>query len=382
MRSSTPGGLRNHHERLILAAVRRGGPLSRAALAQATGLSAQSVGTITRALIDAGYLDPGEPMRGQVGQPRTPLALAAGGALFLGLKVGRRRAEMVLMDFAGAVRARCLRDHDHPDPDAILDFARDSAGRMLDPLPVALRERLAGLGVGIPFSLWDWGPDMQAWRGRDLRGDLAAALDMPVWLENDATCACAAELLFGTGEVLPRDFLYLYVAHFAGGGIVLDGQLRTGPTGNAAAMGSLPVQGEGVQAGGQVLDHAAVAALERRMGAVLPADDGAWVIPDGIAADWIAGAAAALAQAALAGVAVADLGLVVIDGAMPAALRDRLAAATAQALARLPSAGIVVPRVACGTVGRTARAMGAAALPLRALFLPGGTLADERLGAR
>ena len=51
---------------------------------------------------------------------------------------------------------------------------------------------------------------------------------MPVYVQNDATAACGAELVFGTGE-RPKDFLYFYFGYFIGGGLVLNGQLFTGP---------------------------------------------------------------------------------------------------------------------------------------------------------
>ena len=55
----TPQGARSQNERLILWLIRRNGPMPRAALAQATGLSAQAVTNITRALIEGGMLDAG-----------------------------------------------------------------------------------------------------------------------------------------------------------------------------------------------------------------------------------------------------------------------------------------------------------------------------------
>lgn len=366
--ASTPHSVRGQNERLILWLIRRGGPMPRAALAQATGLSAQAVTNITRDLIAAGLLDAGERQRGKVGQPSQPLALAPEGALFLGLKVGRRRAELALMDFSGAIRQMRMLPHDYPHPDAIRDFALAGAAEFTAGLTAAQRARLSGMGIASAFYLWDWAEEMAPWRGRDLRAELAGALDLPVWLENDGSCACGAEMIFGSGE-LPGDFLYFYIAHFAGGGVVLDGRLRLGPSRNAGALGSFPVPG-----GRQVLDVASVSVLEAALGRDLPLDDAAWNLPPAIAGQWLDESARVLSHAALGAVATLDLPLVVIDGAMPDALRDGLVRATAAGLAAMRHHGVTLPEVRAGTLGRRARALGAAALPLSAGFMPGGGL--------
>ena len=371
--AAIPQRLRSPNERLILWLIRRNGPMPRAALAQATGLSAQAVTNITRELIADGLLDAGgERRRGKVGQPLLPLALAPDGALFLGLKVGRRLAELVLVDFAGNIRQMRTMPHGFPQPDAIRDFAVSASAALLGELTEAQRARLSGMGIASPFYLWDWAPEMASWRGRDLRAELAEALDMPVWLENDGTCACAAELMFGT-EDLPEDFLYFYLAHFGGGGVVLEGRLRVGPSRNAGAMGSFPVPG-----GRQLLDVASVSTLESRLGIDLPLDDSAWDLPDTIAREWLDESARVLSHAALGTVAALDLPLVVIDGAMPLGLRDALVTATAKALAASRHHGVTLPEVRAGTLGRRARTLGAAALPLGAGFMPGGNFAAPR----
>ncbi len=369
----TPQGARSQNERLILWLIRRNGPMPRAALAQATGLSAQAVTNITRQLIAAGLLDAaGERMRGKVGQPLRPLALAPEGALFLGLKVGRRAAELVLVDFCGQIRQMQVQPYVFPDPDQIRDFVVSASARMLAGLTGEQRQRLSGMGIALPYYLWDWGSEMEPWRGRDLRAELAGRLDMPVWLENDASCACGAEMIFGTAD-LPPDFLYFYIAHFAGGGVVLDGHLRHGPTRNAGALGSYPVPG-----GRQVLDVASFSVLESGLGRALPLDDAGWDIPAETLQEWLDKSAAVLSHAALGAVAVLDLPLVVIDGAMPPALRDALIAATAAEMARMRHHGITLPTLRAGTLGRRARALGAAALPLDDEFLPGGTFSAPR----
>ena len=48
----------------------------------------------------------GEPVRGRVGQPSIPMALNPDAVYSVGLKIGRRSADLVLMDFVGGVRCR------------------------------------------------------------------------------------------------------------------------------------------------------------------------------------------------------------------------------------------------------------------------------------
>ena len=128
-----------------------------------------------------------------------------------------------------------------------------------------------------------------------------------------------------------------------------------------------------------LLDVASFSVLESGLGRALPLDDAGWDIPAETLQEWLDKSAAVLSHAALGAVAVLDLPLVVIDGAMPPALRDALIAATAAEMARMRHHGITLPTLRAGTLGRRARALGAAALPLDEGFLPGGTFSAPRL---
>lgn len=357
----------SQNERQILSLIRRRGPLPRAALAQATGVSPQAITNISRNLINQGFLAEEQVVRGKVGQPSTPLALAPNGALFLGLKIGRRLVELALVDFAGQIKLHRQEIYRHPTPERVLTFARQGIATLLEAAPQP--DRIAGLGIAIPFRLWDWGAEMAAWHDIDLAACLGGALPFPVFLENDASTACAAELIFGR-TALPRDFVHLYIAHFAGGGVVLDGRLRIGPRRNAGALGSMPVPG-----GRQLLDCASVSVLEGRLGRSLPPDDSGWDVPAEIERAWTRESAGAMAFAAVSAVALLDVPAVVIDGAIPPAVRDRLVDATRSAMTGLPAAGIDRPEIVSGSLGRSARILGAAALPLAHFFEPGGALA-------
>ena len=103
-RGTNQSGMRDYNERLVLTLVRRHGSLSKTEIARLTRLSAQTVSVIMRELEDEGLLLRNEPMRGKIGQPSIPMSLNPEGAFFLGLKIGRRSAELVLIDFLGAVQ--------------------------------------------------------------------------------------------------------------------------------------------------------------------------------------------------------------------------------------------------------------------------------------
>ena len=249
LRGSNQSGMRAHNERLVLSLVRRDGALAKSDIARITGLSAQTVSVIMRSLEADGLLLRGEPVRGRIGQPSVPMSLAADGAFFFGLKIGRRSVDLVLVNLLGEPVGFRRRTYRYPTPEAVVRFVEEALPALRSALPFGLRARIGGLGIAMPFQLWNWAQyidappgALDAWRDRDIAAELSALCDMPVTVQNDATAACGAELVFGTGE-RPQDFLYFYIGFFIGGGLVLNGRLFTGRTGNAAGVGPMPVPG-------------------------------------------------------------------------------------------------------------------------------------------
>lgn len=380
LRGTNQSGMRDHNERLVLSLVRQHGALAKSDIARMTGLSAQTVSVIMRGLEEEGLLERGAPVRGKVGQPSIPMSLAAEGAFFFGLKVGRRSADLVLTDFRGRLRAARRKVYRYPTPDAVVGFVREAAPALAGELPPALRGRIMGMGVAMPFQLWNWvsvlgipQEEMDAWRARDIGAELGGVLGLPVYVQNDATSACGAELIFGTGE-RPKDFLYFYFGTFIGGGLVMNGQLFLGRTGNAAAVGSIqvPAPGGGTR---RLIDLASMSVLAAAMEAAGEGSDHLWSqhdrwdVSEPVLSAWLTQAAGALAHATLAAAALLEVQAVLIDGWMPVAVRAELVRRTEAALLRLDLAGIEPPVIREGTVGADARALGAAAIPLSQRYL-------------
>ena len=234
-------GVRAYNERLVLSLVRRFSSLPKAEIARLTGLSAQTASVIVRALESDGLLLRLEPNRGRVGQPSVPLKLNPDGAYALGLHIGRRTASLILMDFVGSVRDQIRCSYAYPDVGDLLAFTAKSLTELTEKLSSEQRQRIAGLGVAVPFELWNWRSEvgaphssLEAWRNCNLQAELESLGGLPVWISNDATAACGAELTFGRGRDYD-DFLYFFVGYFAGGGVVLNGELYSGRQGNAGA---------------------------------------------------------------------------------------------------------------------------------------------------
>ena len=379
-RGTNQAGMRDYNERLVLSLVRQHGALAKSDIARMTGLSAQTVSVIMRALERDGLLLRGEPVRGKIGQPSIPMSLAADGAFFLGLKIGRRSADLVMVDFLGQVRSTHRRVYRYPTPDAVVGFVAEALPGLMRLLTADQRGRMGGLGVAMPFQLWNWvqalgapQAEMDAWRDRDIQAELATITGLPVYVQNDATSACGAELVFGTGE-RPKDFLYFYFGTFIGGGLVLNGQLFLGRTGNAAGVGPLPVPGPDGKMR-RLFDSASMAVLAAMMEEAGESSDHLWERPDHwnvserLLRQWVDVAAEGLAGAILSASTLLELEAVLIDGWMPTAVRAMVTQRTQEALGRLDMSGVAPPQVREGTVGAQARSLGAAAIPLSQRYL-------------
>ena len=179
MRGSNQSGLRAYNQRLVLSLVYTHGSLAKTDIARMTGLSAQTGSVIMRDLEAEALIVKGEPVRGKVGQPSVPMSINPDGAFFIGLKVGRRSAELILVNFLGEVKASLRKSYPWPTPPLIISFVRDGLEELIQSLPERLRDRVSGLGIATPFQLWDWTEqagapraEMDLWRSCDLKGRL------------------------------------------------------------------------------------------------------------------------------------------------------------------------------------------------------------------
>jgi len=378
---SNQSDLRDRNERLVLTIIRRAGPLPKAEIARRTGLSAQTVSVIIRDLEARGLLQKGEKLRGKVGQPSVPMQLSPKGAYFLGLKVGRRSAELVLVDFVGKELGHIEQTYNFPTPAKALSFVQDAVENLCSTLSVSERERIAGLGIATPFFMWEWAnvigvstTEMSAWKDFDMCAEVANMFEFPVYLGNDATSACGAELTFGSLET-PPDFLYIYLGYFAGGGIVLNDAVYSGKLGNAGAIGPFPVIDRGGNIS-QLVDTASLMSLERSI--ALKSNDPSFTLdtnqlwhidePD-LVEQWMDDAAPSLAQLIVGACSIIDFSTIVIDGNMSGEFCALVTQRVSAALDSLPTSGLHAAEILQGSLGRRARPIGAASLALSQNFM-------------
>lgn len=372
-------GVRDHNERLLLSLIQRHDSLPGSDLAKLAGLSPPTVSGILRQLEADRLIERGDPVRGKVGKPSIPMRLAAKGAYAFGIKIGRRSADLILMNFRGETEGQLQFTYDYPVTQNVLDFLSDGLNELTASMTEDERSRICGIGVAAPFELWNWGApedksgqSFQSWKDVDLPAQIAEFSDLPVTLLNDATAACQAEHTYGRGKEF-QDYAYFFIGAFIGGGVVLNNSVYVGRQGNAGALGSIrsisPI-GESMQ----LVDMASIHQLEARLREVdidtrqLWDDPESWTKLVRYVEPWLLQTAQELAKASLSICSVIDFEAILIDGSFPAGLREELVSRVRRYVATQDTRGLVPPKIEPGSIGGNARAQGAACEPMRAQF--------------
>ncbi len=253
----------------------------------------------------------------------------------------------------------------------------------------SLEPEAVGIGCGGPMVF----PEgivsplhIPAWEDFPLRARLSEMLDLPAVLDNDAKAFALGEALFGAGRGA-RCLLGMVVSTGVGGGLVVDGTLFDGASGNAGHVGHIIVSVGGprcycggvgcltVYASGTGLAARAREALARGSGSTLANLPAAGITGqaiaeaacagDALAARLMSDAAAALARGIASAANLLDLDRVVIGGGVAQSgpvlfeplereLRRRARLAFSRQIEVRPAA-----------LGREAGVIGAASLALR-----------------
>jgi predicted NBD/HSP70 family sugar kinase len=372
-------GVRQSNLRAILTLISTNPGLSAAELSRRSKLAPQTVALLVDDLKQAGLLRAGEVLRGRRGQPATPYFVDPRGAYTIGVEIGWRHIEAVLVNIGGEVLGQYRRDYPFPDARTIFKELGSVTRQLTSRLAPDELKKLIGLGIAAPggvgrnIGLLNEDVELgRLWEGIDIVVEAEKATGLPVQLYNDGNAACWAEL---TAYPAPRpsSFAYLLIGTFIGAGIVAESTLWQGTTGNSANLGSMLVTDE---YGDQNFVHllASIYALQQRLAGadieIPPTTPMFWPWDEWEphVSDWIEAAAPALAKVIANTAAVIEYRVAIIDGIMPAAVLDRLIDAVRAALASLPTLTFDTPEVQKGHLGGAAPSTGAAYLPLYRRF--------------
>ena len=243
--------------RSILLRLLRAQPgLSRARLADGSGLTKSTVSALVRELLDEQWISEASATVAAdgMGRPSTPLRLDANRRALIGVEIGVRQMRLVTVALTGAV----LHSTEQAMPGRAADAVCAELTQLVRQAWHDLRSAglaLSGIGVCLPGAVDEvlghvlFAPNL-GWRDLAFHGMLTAALlragvpDVGIHLQNDADAAALGEYEFTVYDNAdPLIFITCDVG--VGAGIVLNDHLFTGARGMAGEIGHSIMQVDG-----------------------------------------------------------------------------------------------------------------------------------------
>jgi predicted NBD/HSP70 family sugar kinase len=223
------------------------GPVGRAEIARALGLSRASLTRVTRTLLERGLvMEGGVELRGWTGRPSELLQVRADALHLFGVKLTGDTAFAVVTDLAGTVVAS--------DQEALGARAVDAVVGQITGIYDRFRAEhpdIVAAGVSIAGDIATVGgrelvidSAFLGWDGVPLQDLLSTRLGIPVAVQNDVRALTAAEHLFGAGAGA-ASFALVTVGAGIGFGYTIAGEVVAGHTGHAGRVDHLSIDTSG-----------------------------------------------------------------------------------------------------------------------------------------
>ncbi|MBU6244066.1 MAG: ROK family protein [Actinomycetales bacterium] len=236
--------VRQHNESRILAAISaEAEPVSRVAIAAATGLSKPTVNALVDELLSTGLLREAGIRTGSIGRPASLVQLNPEAGMVLALAFDGDGIGAVIADITGDQRAR--QHAPLPRPDRLISGTAALVDEVLQQAGVDA-DAVRAISISAPGIL-EPGSDHRALAqnvpgldDRALHRLLGRRFDASIAFENDVNLAAIAEHRYGIARGAD-DFVFLLVDTGVGMGLMLNGELLRGSRGAAGEAGYLPL---------------------------------------------------------------------------------------------------------------------------------------------
>ncbi len=231
---SKPEDSRIKNATTLLQLLMKNDGISRAEMSRLTGLTKTTVSTIIKKLQESGIVEESDQIAtGNIGKSPYPLHICPNAVNTIGVHLGRKRVETLLMDARMKVIIKNKgEDYKHLGPESIMK----SLFLNLDKLFYSARRKnieISAMGVGIPGPLdiengvVKQPPKFQGWKDVPVKEIIESKYQIPVWIENDASVGALAEKWLGDGKDI-HNFIRLILNEGIGAGVVIEDELYQG----------------------------------------------------------------------------------------------------------------------------------------------------------
>ncbi|HKI44564.1 MAG TPA: ROK family transcriptional regulator [Balneolales bacterium] len=378
-----------YNYRIVFETIRLFGPLSRADIARRSNLTAQTVSNIVKRLIDTNLIREGSKRQDGRGAPSIILEINPEGAYSIGIDFNRDHLTGILLDLTGNVKQHIYYELETPVPGDTIDLMAASIKELIKQQDLE-EKQIGGIGISFPGPI-DFSRNKSVatmvnpkafpnWVNVPVLEMLSRHMDVPIFLENNASAAAVGERWYGDGRHV-SSFLYIFFGAGLGGGLVLNGQLYDGITGNAGEIGYLPYSGPVSMLSNSdrphIGEHFNISRLykwldKKGVRALRPADLlNLYEKKNPVFMEWLEQAINILAPAFLSIEYIVDPEIIFLGGTLPEPIILDLCNGLKSRLPNLRIDGKeTVPDLRLATAGSDASALGAATLPMFDLFAP------------
>ena len=237
---------------LVLRLIHNEAPISRAQLAQKTGLNKSTVSSLVESLLKLKLIHETGINSTGAGRPARLLEINENAGGIVGVQFGVDHITVALSDFSGKTlwfrnKATDMQDEKEKTLQQTLELVHEA-------IAISKKKNLDVLGIGIATpgtvnideGLLIFAPNLQ-WHNVPLRNFFKEHTDINVFVENDANAAAIAEKLFGVARE-SEDFVFIFAGVGIGCGLFLDGNLYRGNIGYAGEVGHSPIMAEPFEA--------------------------------------------------------------------------------------------------------------------------------------
>lgn len=218
-------------------------PISRADIANLSGLTRTTVTNIINELIKVNFIEEVGSKSNKSGRKKTLLKIRKEAFKIIGINISRSSIKVGLYDIEANLLYSSSKEFssDIPKKNPIKDLTAiiDS---VIENSEVSLEE-INGIGIGIPAPIeFSTGEIIatpsyfEAWKDVNLKNNLEKRYGIKTWIDNDANVGALGEKWFGQGKHY-KDYIFVVSDIGFGSGIVLNGKLHRGDFSMAGEIG-------------------------------------------------------------------------------------------------------------------------------------------------